>query len=255
VRPTDPDPLAGLEAVPWQQLEHAYGPASDVPALLAAVRADDDRAGEAIDELFSTICHQGTVYSATVPAVPFIAMLALDDGLPVERRALLALLLFMIARGEGYYRVHGDDEGSLPPGELHSQLAEENRIVTACRQAVAQVVPTFVAGARAGVLPRPVWAATIGLALATGVTTNLAAVLEDLPSGATSLLQAGTAVIRELVDAGSVAREAVQRATALDEDLDDYLDTDMDDLDHIPADHYFVDLLVERMVAAELDRP
>jgi hypothetical protein len=162
----------------------------------------------------------------------------------------LALLLFSIARGEGYYRVHGD-KGALPSDDIHSRLAEEAAVVMACRDAVARVVPAFVESARTGALPRPVWYATVGFALATGVTADLGDVLEHPPPRIPPIARAGIAVFRELVDVGAVSREAAHRAAVLDEDLGDYLDTDVNDLDPIPRDHYFVDLLVERMVAAD----
>jgi hypothetical protein len=66
------------------------------------------------------------------------------------------------------------------------------------------------------------------------------------------IAQAGIAVFRELVDVGSVSRQAAHRAAVRDEEeLDDYLENEVNDLDPIPRDHYFVDLLVERMVAAD----
>ncbi|WP_129841083.1 hypothetical protein [Streptomyces sp. RFCAC02] len=67
-------PPAELHDVPWHTLTHAYGPADDVPELLGALYDEDGAAAdEAIHELFGTIHHQGTVYSASAPAVPFLA--------------------------------------------------------------------------------------------------------------------------------------------------------------------------------------
>ncbi|SDY30969.1 hypothetical protein SAMN04487939_101755 [Lysobacter sp. yr284] len=54
----------------WSALEDAYGPADEVPALLAAL--DPDPAAQVWTELWSRICHQGTVYSASYPALPFL---------------------------------------------------------------------------------------------------------------------------------------------------------------------------------------
>ncbi|WP_326669056.1 HEAT repeat domain-containing protein [Streptomyces sp. NBC_01257] len=81
----------GIDAIDWASLEHAYGPADDVPALLRAAASPDAEArGEAVDELFSSLCHQGSVYSATAPAVRFVARLALEG--PGHRLPLLWLL-------------------------------------------------------------------------------------------------------------------------------------------------------------------
>lgn len=54
--------------IEWSKLQDAYGPADAVPALLAAL--DPDPAAEVWTELWSRICHQGTVYSASYPALP-----------------------------------------------------------------------------------------------------------------------------------------------------------------------------------------
>ncbi|WP_405800617.1 hypothetical protein [Streptomyces sp. NBC_01506] len=81
----------GIEDIDWAVLEHAYGAADDVPSLLRAVCSQD--AGErdvALDELFSALCHQGSIFSATAEAVPFVARLALER--PGERLRLLWLL-------------------------------------------------------------------------------------------------------------------------------------------------------------------
>ncbi|GLW71855.1 hypothetical protein Kpho02_41540 [Kitasatospora phosalacinea] len=76
-----PAPTTGLDGIhltDWSQLRHAYGPATDVPALLhdLAIAADPDALSEAVQEAWSSLVHQGTVYGATVAAVPFLAALA-----------------------------------------------------------------------------------------------------------------------------------------------------------------------------------
>jgi hypothetical protein len=87
------------------------------------------------------------------------------------------------------------------------------------------------------------------------VTADLGDVIEHPPTGMPPIAQAGIAVFRELVDVGAVSRQAAHRAAVLDEEeLGDYLDNEVNDLDPIPGDHYFGDLLVERMVAADFGR-
>src|SRR5262245_25854783 len=39
--PSTPMPLAGLDAVPWNRLHHAYGVATDVPGHLRSLRSAD----------------------------------------------------------------------------------------------------------------------------------------------------------------------------------------------------------------------
>ncbi|UGQ15037.1 hypothetical protein LO772_16605 [Yinghuangia sp. ASG 101] len=83
--------LDGLDGAAWSTLGHAYGPAGDLPELLReAASEDEERRAEAVDELFGTVWHQGTVYSATPYAVPFVADLA-ERG-PGHRGDMLDLL-------------------------------------------------------------------------------------------------------------------------------------------------------------------
>lgn len=42
------DVLAGLEEIRWEELEHAYGPAADVPDLLRALRSPSKEREHAI---------------------------------------------------------------------------------------------------------------------------------------------------------------------------------------------------------------
>ena len=58
----------------WASLRHAYGSADDIPGLLAAAEVDaNDR--QTWDALWR-LCHQGTVYSASLPALPALAAMA-----------------------------------------------------------------------------------------------------------------------------------------------------------------------------------
>ena len=70
----EPRVLSGVDDIAWGELEHAYGAADDVPTRLRALVSGD--ADEAVGELFSSICYQGSVYPATVRAVPFLARIA-----------------------------------------------------------------------------------------------------------------------------------------------------------------------------------
>ena len=70
------DRCRGRAGMPdWASLSHAYGPAGDIPELLAAADVDpDDR--QTWDALWGQLCHQGTIYSASYPALPALAALA-----------------------------------------------------------------------------------------------------------------------------------------------------------------------------------
>lgn len=85
--------------IDWGKLQHAYGSAEDVPGLLRAMASEDAEVREeAMEELVSSLCHQGSIYPASVHAVPELARLALEG--PGHRTDLL-WLLGGIADGDG----------------------------------------------------------------------------------------------------------------------------------------------------------
>ncbi|GLW75086.1 hypothetical protein Kpho02_73830 [Kitasatospora phosalacinea] len=85
-----------LGLVDWSALEHAYGPAEDLPELLAGLYGQDAAAvEEAQYELVSAVCHQGSVYSASAATVPYLAHAALHAPLAAGRNDALALLFLM----------------------------------------------------------------------------------------------------------------------------------------------------------------
>ncbi len=68
----------------WQTLRHAYGAASDVPEMLAALARGDDRRkpkqqrDDVWHQLWSALCHQGTVYTASYAAIPHVVAIAVE---------------------------------------------------------------------------------------------------------------------------------------------------------------------------------
>jgi hypothetical protein len=71
--------MLSLDDSRWTELTHAYGPASDVPALIRQL-ADNPapkRANEPWFSLWSCLCHQGDVYTASYAAIPHIVQIAL----------------------------------------------------------------------------------------------------------------------------------------------------------------------------------
>lgn len=72
----------------WSKLRHAYGCASDVPALIAALVPDPH--AEIWHEVFGRICHQGSIYSASYAALPLLADVA-DRWSPQDRLLILDL--------------------------------------------------------------------------------------------------------------------------------------------------------------------
>lgn len=89
------DPLAGLDDIDWASLQHAYGSAEDVPALLKALSFHDKK--ELDQVYFSNILHQGTRYQATSYAVSFLY--ALLEAKDTPRREDLLYYLVNVALG------------------------------------------------------------------------------------------------------------------------------------------------------------
>ncbi|MFI0357435.1 hypothetical protein [Actinomadura sp. 9N407] len=85
----------------WTQLRHAYGRADDVPGMLDRLVPDED--AEVWTELWSAICHQGTVYSASFAALPRLTELA-RDWAPADRLWPLSLAGSIVA---GAHQDHG----------------------------------------------------------------------------------------------------------------------------------------------------
>ncbi|GAA4460326.1 hypothetical protein [Phytohabitans houttuyneae] len=74
---------------PWDRLHHAYGPATEVPAWLAALRDPDPEARRAARQSLSgSIYHQGTRWPASAYAVPALVDLVDDPATPDRAWAL-----------------------------------------------------------------------------------------------------------------------------------------------------------------------
>ncbi|MFD8749709.1 hypothetical protein ACFV0O_01785 [Kitasatospora sp. NPDC059577] len=88
----------------WTELSHAYGSAEDIPALLARIAAELEPG--LWSELWSALCHQGSVYSASFAALPWLAGTAESDD---REQAVNALCLAgSIVAGAG--QSHGADD-------------------------------------------------------------------------------------------------------------------------------------------------
>lgn len=66
--------LLALDSPRWGELEHAYGTATDIPALLAQLSNLPSSTGDSEPwfSLWSALAHQGDVYSASFAAVPYV---------------------------------------------------------------------------------------------------------------------------------------------------------------------------------------
>ncbi|MEM8534131.1 MAG: hypothetical protein AAGF95_25010 [Chloroflexota bacterium] len=101
---TEPDflmDIPGLDDTPWHTLKHAYGSAYDVPKDIRRLTSSSDVYREnALWHLFGSIYHQGTVYSATVTAVPFLLQILVNTSLP--DRGQVAELLEALAESAAF---------------------------------------------------------------------------------------------------------------------------------------------------------
>jgi hypothetical protein len=75
----------GLHDIDWASMEHAYGSAEEVPALLRERR-------KALDRFYGAVHHQGSVDPPTAASLPFLFELAVDGATP-DRAAVVALLV------------------------------------------------------------------------------------------------------------------------------------------------------------------
>lgn len=144
--------LERLDSIDWASLNHAYGAATDVPQLLRSLLSADPKEWEqTIHELFGIIWHQGTVYTATAAAVPFLYELLTAQDVACKRD--IASLLSAVAVGRGYLEVHAvgkfgertwrsilGEEGKTLEAELEREAAE----VRAVRRAVSTGLPHLI---------------------------------------------------------------------------------------------------------------
>ncbi|MGW6497979.1 hypothetical protein [Nonomuraea angiospora] len=83
----------GLHDIDWASMEHAYGPAHEVPELLLALRSTDrEERHKALSRFYSAVHHQGAVVPCTTASLPFLFELAGDPTAP-ERAAIVELLV------------------------------------------------------------------------------------------------------------------------------------------------------------------
>lgn len=116
--------LADVDRVDWSSVGHAYGPATDVPALLRAMTSTESTHRDyALQSLCQTIWHQGTIYAASAKAVPFLLKLLEADG-PHDKTAV-AFLLANLADGQpSFHRCEDNPEEAARWREI---LAKSNR--------------------------------------------------------------------------------------------------------------------------------
>jgi hypothetical protein len=82
--------LHGLDSIPWTEIEHAYGPATDVPGQLRRLlSADPDIRADALWQLYGNVFHQGTRFPAAQYVVPFLIEMCASPQVPERNEVLL----------------------------------------------------------------------------------------------------------------------------------------------------------------------
>ncbi len=132
-------PLSELDKVRWSELSHAYGPATDVSKLISDLASKKvAKRNQALTELQSNIVHQGTVYTATPYAVPFLV------DLMINRQELRPDLLEILQ-----WMAFGFEEAVFPDGfPLPAFLEEQERADTQPNPYGIDVVNTHLSVAR-----------------------------------------------------------------------------------------------------------
>jgi tetratricopeptide (TPR) repeat protein len=131
--------LQSLPDTDWTSVEHAYGPATDIPDLLRALVSDDEATrGKAMWELYGNVIHQHTRYSATAQVIPHLLDLLAAPGVP-DKAILLKYLATLIAGpccvGEGFW---------IFDGERFSGPQDQLAVAYACYQAALPGIPVLL---------------------------------------------------------------------------------------------------------------
>lgn len=105
--------FAGIDEVDWASMEHAYGPADDVPGLLRGLASADPAEREgALDGMYGAVHHQGDVYACTLACIPFLFELVVDQSVP-DRGGIVELLTSI-----GGIDLDEDDEDEIDEEEI-----------------------------------------------------------------------------------------------------------------------------------------
>jgi len=123
--------LDGLDRIDWGALRTAHGPATDVPRHLAGLASADAGDREAaLEALYASLWHQGTLYPATPAAVPFVLALVDDERTPDRPSLLLYLADLGRAAAMGDDPWYADTQQALAAGVpiLERRLAAEDEV-------------------------------------------------------------------------------------------------------------------------------
>lgn len=217
------DALDELDAQDWSQVMAANGPTEEVPGLLRQV-LDDDAANRAaaLEQLWGTVWHQGTVYECTPLAVPFLVRVATNPTGDDQTRAQVALLLTSVTTATSFV-LPGERQMRLPvwlrePGEaaFGRDLAVESRdVVAACAATLAAAVTGAPTATR-------VCLVAVLAAVSADLTADDLITLGPVEADDDGRVRAAARLVRMLAE-GSVNEDAIAIMAATDEDAAGYL--------------------------------
>lgn len=116
---TDDEIFAGLDTLPWAEVEDNWGPAVKVPALLRGLRSSSEQERwDAWDEIGQSIYNLGARFPATRLAVPFLARTASAPDTP-DRQLVLGFMAELAIGQDFDHFPSGYDEDLF-----HRRLAE-----------------------------------------------------------------------------------------------------------------------------------
>ena len=122
--------MLSLEDHRWGELQHAYGRAVNVPGLLRELRSATSPKNGYQEEpwysLWSSLCHQGDVYTASYAAVPHIVEIAAKTRTPIDSSFFQLPVAIEVARRTG----RGPEISTECADDYHRALASLGEVVS-----------------------------------------------------------------------------------------------------------------------------
>ncbi|MCB9698821.1 MAG: hypothetical protein H6738_18715 [Alphaproteobacteria bacterium] len=209
--------LQAVEKVPWAELEHAYGPAEDVPALLRALaRGKPEERASALDALGGNVFHQGSVYDATPPVARFVV--ALVEAAHPDTAELLGYLACLAVNDPGQQSLAGGGDpwaGAKPVGE-EAPFVLTAREVARIGPAVVRLIEHADPGIRLAASFLASFLPAVARPVATAAARQLHVERDERTLASLVLLlgQLHSAPVRKLVPEAGLVRDAAVLATA-----------------------------------------
>lgn len=149
--------LEEIDNIDWDNLTHAYGAASDVPAQIRDLASPSTTVrDDALYQLYGNIFHQGTRYEATPFAVPFLLELANSSETPNRNRIVMLLVNLALGYEETYLplgfnarefrKAVRDADAQLPNAarEEYDEYGFGPKVDLDCYEAVNDGIPSLI---------------------------------------------------------------------------------------------------------------